>query len=376
MKYSPSRDLPEFAREAKTLSPSILAEIILNKRNEKVSPESVTMWFKRHSEVYEALKAEIVEQLPTETSPVEASTFQNGMFENLRSVKEYILYMKTRRHKGKPLKQEYVDGCIRYLRYACNLYHKHPDRLTYRDCQEIFLAMENDQDHERWEGDHKVKGRDTFYFRTVLKNFLKSKGSPEWEKIGVGKISGFAHYKTLFVEKSIVLEMLEWMKARDFRAYVVDKIMYHNGLRISAVLKAQTKDFKEGEKWAYLKVLEKFREEKTFMLLKEVGSLIKQVIGDRKDGLIFERLEVHTMAEINREVLKKYVPELEPKIEMPNHFFRHMCAQHLLRATNWNSKAVAAIMQCTEQSLNESYGGAPEQQLEEWCIRYLPMLGA
>jgi hypothetical protein len=83
---------------------------------------------------------------------------------------------------------------------------------------------------------------------------------------------------------------------------------------------------------------------------------------------------VDKCAEINREALKRFAPELEPKIEMPNHFYRHMCAQHLLLVTNRNSKAVAAIMKCTEQSLNESYGGATDSDVEAWEDKYLPLM--
>jgi hypothetical protein len=64
MKYKPERDLPQFAREAKTLSPSKLAAIVLNKRNKEITAESVTMWFKRHAAIYEQLSKEIVQGLP------------------------------------------------------------------------------------------------------------------------------------------------------------------------------------------------------------------------------------------------------------------------------------------------------------------------
>jgi integrase len=171
------------------------------------------------------------------------------------------------------------------------------------------------------------------------------------------------------------MKMFEWIKAHDFKVYVVDKVMYHNGLRLSAVLNAKIEDFKIDDEWCELTVLEKFREVKTFMLVREVADLIKQVIGDRKQGKIFDGVLPTQVNTLNREALKQFAPELEPKIEMPSHFFRHMCAQHLLRATDWNSKVVAAIMQCTEQSLNESYGGAPSGDAQKWCMKYLPQLG-
>jgi integrase len=260
------------------------------------------------------------------------------------------------------------------LKFLCKKYEKHPDRLSFQDAQEIFMAIENDPEASHWENGVKVKGGDSYHARRVLKDFLKSKGAADWEKIGVGKPSGFAHYKTLFVEKPVLMKMFEWIKAHDFKVYVVDKVMYHNGLRLSAVLNAKIEDFKIDDEWCELTVLEKFREVKTFMLVREVAELIKQVIGDRKEGKIFDGVLPTQVNSLNREALKQFAPDLEPKIEMPSHFFRHMCAQHLLRATDWNSKVVAAIMQCTEQSLNESYGGAPTGEFKKWCAKYLPEL--
>jgi ribosomal protein S19E (S16A) len=62
MKYKPVRDLPRFAREYKTISPSQLAEIVSTKRNKKITPESITMWFKRHPSVHEQLARELREE--------------------------------------------------------------------------------------------------------------------------------------------------------------------------------------------------------------------------------------------------------------------------------------------------------------------------
>jgi len=375
VKYKPSRDIPQAVRELKDLSPSKIVLWVLNKRNEERTPESVTMWFKQHPEIYDELSKEIVQGLPTEKQATDATMFQNGNFEELASVKEWILFMGTRRRKGKSLHPNYVKEQVRSLRWCCERFHKHPDRLSFHDAQEIFQALEHDPDHSHWEGGAKVVGMDTNGIRRGLKDFLKSKGSSDFGKIGVGKPSGFGHYKTLHVEKSTVHEILGWIKTQNFMFYVADKLMFHNGIRLNAMLTARIENFKQGASWSEITVLEKFREEKTFILTPEVGQLICQVIGERKEGLIFQGLEKQALNRVNREALRKFVPELEPKIEMPSHCFRHFCAQTLLRATGWNSDAVASIMQCTKQSLEESYGGAPQGKQREWCELYLPMLG-
>jgi integrase len=360
MKYVPSRDIPDFARALKTLSSSAICEMILNKRNVERTPESVTMWFKEHLDVKGQLEKEIVEGLPTEKQSVDDSIFQNGTFETIPVVKEWVLYMNTRRHKGKGLHPRYVRAHVWGLRFLCKNYLKHPARLTFHDAQEIFKDLED-------------QGKDSYTARTTLKDFLKSKGSPEWEKIGVGKPRGFGKYKTLSLEKSVVLSMLEWTKTQNFEVYVVDEIMWQRGLRVNAILNANIENLKAGEKWDYLTVTEKFREVKTFKLVKELGDLIRTVIGERKEGHIFS-VDEEDCGKLNREALKRFAPELEPKIEMPNHMYRHFCAQYLRKLTNNNSKACAALMQCTEQSFTESYGGATDSDVEAWENQFLPLM--
>lgn len=378
MKYKPERDLPEFAREQKTVSPSKLVEIVLNRRNREVTPESVTMWFKRHPEIYDALNKELLDGVPTEKQAVDHSLFENGAFRETVSVKEWLLFMASRRRKGKPLHPKYVKVQVGVLRWLCRKYEKHPDRLTYRDAQQMFAALEDPKrdgkDALHWEGGKRVQGYDTCTFRRVMKDFLKSKGAADWEKIGVGKPSGFGHYKDLFVERAIVLDMLEWIETQDHQVYVLDELMYHTGMRLNAGRKATIENLKQTPEWDYLKVLEKFREEPTFRLTKKMGQLLQTLIGDRREGDIFDGLTDERVSKMNRATLKRFVPALEPKIEMPSHFFRHMCAQHLRKLTNGNSVACAAMMRCSKQSFDESYGGATQGEVEQWETQYLPML--
>jgi integrase len=358
-KYNPSKDLPDFVREYKTLRPSELAEIVLNRRNEKISPESVTMWFKRHPEIYEALAREVVSGLPTAKEAVSASIFEPKAFEEIPSVKEWILYMHTRRIKGKPLHPEYIKEQVGILRRALREHSVllHPDRLSFHDAQEIFKELED-------------KGMDTYSYRRAIKDFLKSKGSARWEQIGVGKPLGFGQYKTLFVERDAIHRLLDWIKTQDFEVYVIDQIMWHNGIRLNAVLNAKIEGFKPTpDGWATLTVLEKFRKTVTFTIIPEVASLIKQVIGARTSGKIFSVRDVH-VDNLNRKALDLFVPNL--KIPMPSHFFRHMCAQHLKRMVG-ASKA-ASIMKTTLQSFMESYGGDTEEEVEKWTRESLPKL--
>jgi len=360
MKYKPSRDIPKFARELKTLSPSKIRDHVLRKRNKEITSESVTMWFKRHPDVYEQLSKEIIEGLPTEKQAVSKAIFEKHAFEELPSVKDWILYMRTRRVKGKPLHPNYLKQQIGLLRRGLETHSvlKHPDRLTFRDAQEIFMELEE-------------KGKDTYGYRRAFKDFLKSKGAERWEQIGVGKPRGFGTMKHLFVDRDTVHNVLDYVKRKDIEVYVADNLMWHNGIRIGAVLGAKVEDFKVQNGWSTITVLEKFREHKTFRLIPEVTDLLKQIIGDRTKGKIFDLTE-RRVNRLNREAIEHFAPDID--LKMPSHFFRHMFFQHLLRMLDWNYDKASAIGQTTAQSLKESYGGVPSGDVQAWEKEYLPKL--
>lgn len=96
MKYKASRDLPQFVEEYKTVSPSKLADIILKKRNAKVKPQSVTMWFKRHRETYDKLNEILLKELPSEMEAVEDGIFGKKNFRQLSSVKKWVQVLQSR----------------------------------------------------------------------------------------------------------------------------------------------------------------------------------------------------------------------------------------------------------------------------------------
>lgn len=313
------------------------------------------------------------------------ATFKNGNFGELRSVHEWVFYMQTKRgHKGKSLHPEYVKIQVNLLKQLCQRFQKHPDRLTVREANECFLAMEKDQSYEHWEGTTKVKGQDTCCFRRAVKDFLKANGVKGWEQIGVGKPSGYGHYKNLWAEPTIVKQMLDWTTQQSFEIGTVDWLMYVTGIRLGentklphGALGAQIEDFKRTPEWDFITVREKFREIYTFQFIKKVGDMVAKVIGTRETGPIFNIPEgPKTVSKINRLALKKFLPELEPTIEMPSHFYRHMCAQHLRKLTLGNSGLCAEMMHCSKQSFDESYGGVTTEEVEAGKLKYLPMLGA
>jgi integrase len=376
MKYKASRDLPQFALEHKTISPSKLAEVILNRRNEKRTPESITMWFKKHREVYDALVKELVEGLPNSKEQVDSSVFMNGNFEEIPSIKEWLLEMKSR-----DLSHHYIRQQLGVLRQACqgsfpncniDLVHegkwclKHPDRLVLQDAMEIMALL-------------KDKGEDTYAMKRALKDFLTSKGIVIGKKIAVGKPKSYGKLAKLFVDRTILDDVLERVESQNFEAYVADDFMFKTGTRLTATLnaladninfeqhtirvydKARRSLYPEGKEW------EKYIPQKLWQN-------IMTLLGGHRTGKVFQNIKNHDLEKLNREALKQFIPRLEPKIRMPNHFWRHMFFQHLLRATDWNYAVCAELGGSTIASLQESYGKAPEAVVREWGLKYMPSL--
>lgn len=367
-KYHPEKDLPDFARELKTLSPSKLAEIVLNRRNKKVSPESITMWFKRHAEIYDELSKELVEGLPTEKQEVNESIFQNGTFQEVPSVNNWILEMNARE-----LGKDTINSKVITLRQLCQgkapllkidlvaegkTCLKHPDRLVLKDALEIITLFK----------DKKV---DTTYFKHCLKDFLLSKGIVIGKKIVVGRSKSFGKYAKLHVEMSKLGQMLGWIKSQNYEAFCADLFMFKTGTRISATLEALIENIVGNtitvyDKGRHSKYPEGHPWDKHLDV--QLMEQLQKVIGTRKNGKVFS-VKADVMAELTRQAIRQFAPEILERYPdlMPNHFWRHMFAQHMLRLYDWNYGKVASLGGWTPQALEESYGKPPDEVVKGWA---------
>lgn len=361
-KYKASRDIPKFARDLKTLSPSKIAEEILNKRNKKVTQQSVTMWFKRHPHKYDMLSQELVDSLPTEKQQVDVSIFQNGQFTELQSVKNWIMEMQNR-----DLKETTISNSVGTLRQICrnrmnfqDWCMKHPDRLRLNEAMQFVSFCKK----------HKM---DSSRYKAALKNFLMSKGVVVGKKIAVGKHKSFGKYAELFCEMDAIQKILDNVKSQSFEAYVADRFMLMSATRISATLRADIKHLNEKERYITVfdkgrRVFKKWKKYLSDSLLYE----LKMLIGNRKQGKLF-KITKKELTLLNSEAIQKYATDMlmkYPTFKNWNHFWRHMFAQHMLRATKWNYAAVANLGGWTIQALQESYGEPPENIVKEWGISY------
>lgn len=123
-KYKARRDIPKAVRELKTLSPSKIRDWIRDHRTKRdkvtgkrvqvnVTPESITMWFRRHLDFHEALKREIQEEeLPKEA--ISETIFENGIFREIPSVKNWV-----RDLTNKGAKPQLIRNWVSYLKRIC-----------------------------------------------------------------------------------------------------------------------------------------------------------------------------------------------------------------------------------------------------------------
>jgi len=376
--YKPKRDIPIAVRTLRTFSPSKIREWILNRFNESVTPESITMWFKRHPSEHDALQKEVLEEEKPKEVILE-SIFKNGTFEQLESVNNWITEMKDRL-----VSEQRIKANVGALKRVClgkfpklNVdlvqealwSYKHPDRLSIDEAREIVRILRD-------------RGLETCNIRIPLRDFLLSKGIVVGKKISGAKSKGYGKFARLYVEKDILNKMLEWIKGLNFEAYVIDRFMFKTATRISATLNARIEDLTKFEDHAEIRVFDKARRSihpkgKEWIKYIDPSLLaeINQIISDRKVGQIFVLTESE-MAKINRSALETFCPELLKEYGdiMPNHFWRHMFAQHILRATDWNYGLVGELGGWTPKALEESYGKPPQAIVKEWGLKYMPVL--
>jgi integrase len=367
MKYKPKRDIPRFVRKYKTFSPSELREIILRERNKAVSPESISNWFRRHPDIKQELEKEIVEEEKPKEE-VGASIFENGTFEELDTVKTWINEQYDRVVSPKRIKanvsalKRICQG--RFRTWGIDLVQEgfmslqHPDRLQL-------------DDFTRLERELRKRGKDTATIRLPARNFFTSKGIVVGSKISGSKSKGYGSFADLRVSKPVLKAMLDHLKQVDFQAYAVDLFMYKTATRITATLNALIENYRQDLQ--QITVKDKGRHKTPEKRVKrkyvdpQLGEVLTQVIGERKVGKIFS-IDSPTMGALNRQLIETYSPETLERYPnlMPNHFWRHMFAQHMLTATNWNYAVVANLGGWTIKALEESYGKPPLATIKDW----------
>jgi integrase len=362
LKYKAKRDIPKFVKEYNTFSPSKIREIVLGKRNKNVTAESITMWFKRNPETYTQLKSEVIGEQLTRLE-VSETIFKNGTFEQLPSVKKWIETLEDRH-----VKRTGIRNRVAALKRICrghNLTEKewsyrHPDRITEKDFKEYNRKI-------------RAKGWSDRNYRCVERNFLL------YSRQVVPTISGritIGKYRDLYVPKSKLNEVFGEIKATNDLAYRASKFSFKTAARKSATLNTKVKDFNISERtvtvYEKTKAMQDQRMEIKYVddeLMRDLKPLV-----NNGTKFLFEELRDTDWADACRRAYDKVIPEVNERIPMPIHFWRHMFAQHMLRATNWNYTVTSKLGGWTEEALRRNYGEPPQAVIANWGKQYYPKI--
>lgn len=370
MNYKPSRDLPQFVRDSKTLSPSKLVEIVLDKRNEKVTSQSITMFFKRHSETRCQLEREILQGLPTEKQVVDESIFERGNFEELPSVKKWIQDLMLRNAKDTT-----INGWVSYLKRVCkgeiregahiqDWSLKHPDRLTLQDAKDFLFEV-------------RKRNLKICAWALMLRNFLISGRQIVVLSTDIsGRLEDDAgQYADLYTSKDKIYQVFDYLNERNRMAYLISKFSYKTASRLTASLEARWAFVNHEEKT--ITVFEKSTKGRTkrkcTKLLPE-DLYVELMELEPKEGRIFNGLEARELNTLLREAYKTVIPEIAERIPKPFHFWRHMFAQHMLRASNWNYALVSALGHWDVSTLIRYYGRPPKETIKQFGLLTLPRI--
>lgn len=387
MKYKPSRDIPKAVRELKDFSPSKISVWIREHRTEKDkktgkrrqverTPESVTMWFKDHPDVLAQLKSEIVEEELPKTA-ISETLFENGVFQELESVKTWIRDLTLRNAK-----EETITGFVSGLKRVCQgligngviegYGLKHPDRLTLEDAKDYLFHL------KKYKGMKKSSKRQ---YRLILRNFLTSQEIVVKDTDISGRIEVMGQYAHLYAPPQKLYAIFDYVKALNKEAYFAAKFAFKcGGARKTATLAAQAKDIHKGKSSTgelvhSIIILEKASKGKEKRRVEKI--IPEDFYEEMKEAGLFEREYLFSIDgdELNGLLRAAYAEVIpEQYIPMPLHYMRHQFAQHMLRATGWNYGVVAALGHWTVQTLERYYGKPPIEEIREFGLEFLPKI--
>lgn len=376
-KYIPSRDIPIAVKELQTTSPTYIVAWIKGNKTEKdkrtgkrqqkiVTPQSITMWFKRHPKIAESLQSEIVEtELPKEA--VSETLFQNGVFKEIDCINRWIRDLTLRKAKPRSIYDQ-----VRYVKKLClgevgtetleGWGLKHPDNLTVEDALNYVFAMEKKKLYTR-------------NARISFRTFFRSRGIAERE---ISRISAKSEeagkYAHLYAPKEKIYAIFDLLKYINETVWRAAKFSYKTACRSGATFRAEYKhiNFEEHTIVVFEKA-SRGQEKRRFVKFIPLD-LWRDLDLDNAQGRKGRLFDVKK-GEVNRilkDAYEKVIPELIDEIVMPFHFWRHQFAQHMLRAMKWNYTFVAELGGWTEDVLKRYYGKPPQEVIRQAGLEALP----
>ena len=371
--YKPRRDIPIAVREIKTLSPTKIRDWIREHRTKKDAkgkrvqvmrtPQSITHWFKRNPKVFERLEAQLKAEV-FEQEALSETIFENGNFKELASIKKWQrdLAGSTVENAWLNLIKRICVGNMRIKRGRLDIQGwglRHPDRLNIDDAKDFIAQLKRNN----------LRSRE---WRLALRSFLASKGIVVKSTDISGELEQDAgQYAHLYISKEKIYQIFEWLKGINRDAYLACKFAFTTGTRKTATLETTTEYINKEERTILVFEKSKPRKKKRRFKKQIRQDLWEELDLDHRKGKLFNI----TSEEINRLLRRAYkeiIPELEPQIITPFHFWRHMFAQHMLRASGWNLQLVANLGGWTTGALEKYYGKADKQTIDNFAEKFLP----
>ena len=370
-----SEVLPQLVSKYRTVSPTELKEKILSDYNKDISSDAVRKFMQRNPQAFGALMIEIRDK-DTKQIEVKSSLYENGTFSELNSIKKWNLDQATR---VSPEHQKSQVDAIKnvckgtfYLRIKTPMSgwsleqrqiegwtSKHPDRLTLEQAKEFLAAV------------HQA-GRGTKNYRLALRAFFLSRDKITINPTDIsGEMGELGKWKRVFVPKETLTKILEYVYQQNFDYGVADECAYKTGSRATAtleefknsnitteedgtvIMKVIDKGFHRKGRQTWFKIIPKDLQTKLDVLFLSHGD---KAFGD---------INPDSLRAVNKEAYRKFLDgqALELALSEPMHFWRHMFAQHMLRATNWNYDLVAELGGWKGSDIIKKCYGAPTREL-------------
>ena len=342
---------------------------------EAISSQAISMWYKRHPQEYEKLKAEVEEEEIARTHITEY-LFENGAFRKIPCIQQMIIDMR-----GDEAKEASINTNVSCIKRVCmgklpqtiqqirnkeetiiieDWGLKHPRALTVDDCLKFNSEMVK----------QKVGDRN---WRLAMRCFLKSRGLKGWDKLS-GKYKGAGKYAHVYAPPPKMRGIFNWLKRINKEAHDASYFGFKTGCRIGATLEANAK-YVDREAHIIFVFEKASKHSPKRKLKKKIPSDLWEVLKPRieRGGQLFNINE----SELNgllKACYKTIIPELTEDIPMPFQFFRHQFAQHGLRATGWNTSLIAKLGGWTVGVLERYYGKMDEQTAFDESDKFLPFI--
>ena len=182
----------------------------------------------------------------------------------------------------------------------------------------------------------------------------------------------YGRYNDLYAPKEKIYKIFDWLKNINREAYLTSKFMYKTATRVSATLRTKVSNVNLEEHT--ITIYDKGTNGRKKKWIKYIpDDLWEELDLQNREDKIFS-IPKNKLNQLLRSAYKTVFPELNKRIPQPAHFWRHMFAQHMLRASNWNYGLVASLGGWSLEALRRYYGMPPQAVIKQFGLEHLPKI--